>query len=157
MRAARLTGVLCAALLAAGCGSSAAASTTGTTTASHHQGAAAMTAEQITAAMQRAGFETGKVTAYTAASDPDHLLGRQGGYVSKTEWDLPDGSFDAIEVYPNAAGATKRTVYLSLFTGGLLGDGYDYQSGPDILRLSKALTPTQAVLAYSDFLTAVGV
>lgn len=162
-KSATLTGALCAALLVAGCGAAATTATTtgtaprSTTTAtpvSHHQG---LTAEQITAAMQRAGFRiAGKVTAYTAATDPDHLLGRQGGYTSKTEWSLPDGSFDSVEVYPDTAGATKRVAYLSLFSGGILGDGYDYQSGPVILRLSKALTPAQAAHAHSIFVSAAG-
>jgi hypothetical protein len=46
-----------------------------------------MTAETITAALYRAGLVKGKVIAYTAVTDPNHLLGRQDGYTSKTEWD----------------------------------------------------------------------
>lgn len=155
-KSAILTGALCAALLT-GCGAAATTShpttTTTTTTASS---AATPTAEQITAAMQRAGLKTGKVTAYTSATDPNHLLGRQGGYASKTEWSLPNGSTNSVEVYPTTAGATKRVAYLSLFSGGLAGDGYDYQNGTAILRLSAALTPAQAAVERTDFISAAG-
>jgi hypothetical protein len=111
-----------------------------------------MTAEQITAAMQHEGFKTGPVTAYTATTDPNHLLGRQGDYTSKTEWGGSDGShFNSIEVYPDAAGAAKRVQLLGAFEGTFLGDGYDYLNGADILRLSSLMTPGQAQLTDADF------
>jgi hypothetical protein len=155
-KSAKLTGWLCAALLAAGCGTSAASSAT----PAQHPTAAALhvqaeTAEQITAAMQREGFKTGKVTAYTAATDPNDLLGRQGGYTSMAGWSLADNTLNSVEVYPDAAEATKRVAYLNLFTGGLIGS-YVYQDGYAILMVSPSLTPTQAAAAHTDFVKAVG-
>lgn len=150
---AKLACVLCAALLAAGCGATATTSPTAPAATLQR----VMTAEQITTAMQHQGFKTGTVTAYTAATDPNHLLGRQGGYTSKTEWNSPNDTFDTIEVYPTTADATKRTDELHALSGSMIGDGYDYQQGPAILRLSTVLTPKQAGLAYSDFLTALGI
>lgn len=168
---ARLTGALCVALLAAGCGGATVASTSHTATAQSTPRTAhtatqtpvklsqrVLTAEQITTAIQAQGFEPkAKVTAYTAATDPNQELGRQFGYTSKTAWHEADGSVDAIEVYPTTAGATERAAILGSVSSGLIGDGYDYQQGPVILRLSKALTPLQAGLAYSDMLNVLDV
>jgi hypothetical protein len=167
---AKLAVALCTALLAAGCGAAttaashtATAQTTPGTSRTATQAPATvtqgvLTAEQVTTALQRQGFEPkAKVTAYTSKTDPNELLGRQGGYTSKTEWSEPDGSFDSVEVYPTTAGATERAAILGSISGGLIGDGYDYQQGPVILRLSKALTPLQAGLAYSDMLNALAV
>jgi hypothetical protein len=65
---------------------------------------------------------------YTAATDPNHLLGRQGGYTSKVAWQdhravtagTTDGTFigasidsgGGIEVFPEAAEAQARYHYL---------------------------------------------
>lgn len=164
---AKLVGALCTAafaLLAAGCGaattttaqSTPAASRTATQTPVRiTQGV--LTAEQVTASLQRQGIKTGKVTAYTAATDPNQLLGRQGGYTSKTEWDITGDTFNSIEVYPTTAGATERIAMLESISGGLIGDGYDYQQGPVVVRLSKVLTPLQAGLVYSDVINALDV
>jgi hypothetical protein len=165
---AKLTGALSAALLIAGCGGATATTAvkmssqpthaTATSTPASPHAQAVMTAEQITAAMQREGYKTGAVIAYTAATDPNNELGRQGGYTSKTAWDHTGDTFNGIEVYPTTAEATKRFNFLDAFAGGsLAGDGYDYQSKSAVLRLSPLLTPKEAAVVLHYFLNATGV
>lgn len=103
---------------------------------------AVLTAEQIA---QRMNLRD--VTAYAAATDPNHLLGRQGGYTSKINW--PNGS---IEVFSTPAEAQKREAYLQAFAGTLVGDGYDYLVGTYLLRIFDNQTPTQAHALETDFL-----
>ena len=79
------------------------------------------------------------LTAYNAATDPNHLLGRQGGYTSKINW-----SNGSIEVFSTQAQAQKRQTYLQAFAGTPFGDGYDYLVGAYLLRIFDSQTPTQA-------------
>lgn len=102
----------------------------------------ALNAEQIA---QRMNLR--HVTAYTAATDLNHLLGRQGGYTSKINW--PNGS---IEVFSTQAEAKKRKTYLLAFAGTPLGDGYDYLVGGYLLRIFDSQTPTQARALEAQFL-----
>lgn len=102
----------------------------------------ALTAQQIA---QRMNFR--HLTAYTAATDPNHLLGRQGGYTSKINW--PNGS---IEVFSTKAEAQKRKTYLLAFAGTPFGDGYDYLVGTCLLRIFDSQTPTQAHALEAEFL-----
>jgi hypothetical protein len=97
---------------------------------------APLTAEQIAACMHLR-----QVTAYTAATDPNHLLGRQGGYTSKVNW---RPGLSSIEVYPDASGAQTRLRYMQALQGTIVGDGYDYRDGGALLRLDRRYTPTQA-------------
>ena len=105
---------------------------------------------------------------YNATTDPNHLPGRQGGYTSKVAWADPRGAaHDAgdergsiglgggIEVFATPSLAAARLAYLKSFTAPL-GDGYDYQSGTAILRLSQYLTPAQASAYENAFSTAAG-
>ena len=101
-----------------------------------------LTAEQIAQRMKLR-----HVTAYTAATDPDHLLGRQGGYTSKINW--PNGS---IEVFSTRAEAQKRETYIQAFAGTFIGDGYDYLVGIYLLRIFDSQTPTQAHTLELKFL-----
>lgn len=105
------------------------------------------TAAKLASALRAAGLRLGHVTVYTASTDPNHLLGRQGGYTSKVEWRGGGG----IEVYPSVQGAEKRLAYLKTFTGTMIGDGYDYRAGTAILRLPNALTPAQARMWRTAF------
>lgn len=86
---------MAACALVAGCGSGAAgaagqASSTATssiaaqassTPRAPNAPSTGLTAEQVAHRMKLR-----HVTAYTAATDPNHLLGRQGGYTSKINW-----------------------------------------------------------------------
>jgi hypothetical protein len=102
----------------------------------HPTASAPSTAEQITACMHLRN-----VTAYTAVTDPNHLLGRQGGYTSKVNW---RPGLSSIEVYPDAPGAQNRLRYLQALQGTIVGDGYDYRDGGALLRLDSRYTPAQA-------------
>src|SRR5262249_24741687 len=129
--------------------------------ASHHPASAAALAARLRAA----GLPVRHLIVYTAASDPNHELGRQGGYTSKVAWADPRaagqeagdtrgviGLGGGIEAFPAAADARARHEYLRGFQPPF-GDGYDYLSGTAILRLSQYLTPAQARAYWAAFST----
>jgi hypothetical protein len=120
---------------------------------------AALTARQVAIALKAKGLPIRITAVYTAATDPNHLLGRPGGYASKIMFADPrsEGTQDAsggpdvteggsIEVYATHADAVRRAVYIETITQAapLLGTEYDYVSGGVLLRVSGNLTPTQA-------------
>jgi hypothetical protein len=123
----------------------------------------------LTARMKAAGLPIRDLIVYNAATDPNHLLGRQGGYTSKVAWvdpaavaagaGSPSGDpggtqfGGGIEVFPSAADAEARLAYLKAFRPPF-GDGYDYRVGSAILRLSNYLTPAQAAKFRTVFDTA---
>lgn len=92
-----------------------------------------------------------KVTALTAANDPNQMLGRQGGYTSKADVGSVNKFGVSIEVYATVAGASARFTYLQGFAGTFIGDGYDYESGKAILRLNSSYTPAQASALKARF------
>jgi hypothetical protein len=95
--------------------------------------------------MKAAGLPITGVIVYSATTDPNHLLGRQGEYTSKDAWVDPaavtagagspssnPGGIEfggGIEVFSTVADAEARLAYLA---------------GLAILRLSNYLTPAQA-------------
>ena len=96
----------------------------------------------IAARLKAAGQPVRALITYTAVSDPNHLLGRQGEYTSKVAWqdpralaagavspsDDPGGieNGGGIEVLPSVADAAQRLAELKSFKPPL-GDGYDYR------------------------------
>jgi len=145
--------------------------------AAHHPASAAVLAADLRAE----GLPVRRLIVYTAATDPNAELGRQGGYTSKVAWvdrravkayqagfkqdqlgfspGLPGERGDVsngggIEVFPTAAQAQARARYILGF-GPMLAGGYDYTSGGALLRLSKYLTPAQAQAYKADFTAAV--
>jgi hypothetical protein len=139
-------GVAAASLLTlTACGSAGAVSAPATASAPA-AARSALTASQIAQRM-----DIGSFTAYTAATDPNHLLGRQHEYTSKVNW--PGGS--SIEVFPDAQYAKAREAYVQAFTCPF-GDGYDYLDGTALLRLACALTPAQAKANEALFNKALG-
>ncbi len=87
--------------------------------------------------------------AYTASTDPNHLLGRQNGYTSKINWG-PDGNTGTIEVFPDQADAIARQDYIKGFTCPF-GFGYLTMQGTADLRLGCDLTPAQAAPIEARF------
>jgi hypothetical protein len=96
---------------------------------------------------------------YDGSTDPNHLLGRSGGYVSKasfTDSRIPPSSTGgaargdvllggSVEVYPSAAGAAARSRYIGGIAQAMPGIAeYDYLAGPVLVRVSGLLTPQQA-------------
>ena len=168
-----LIAVALAALAAAGCSSSTSHPAAGHTSAvsapnpsgSPHPASGAALAARLKAA----GLPVKHLIVYTAATDPNHEMGRQGGYTSKVAWVDPravkagagnpasdQGGTEfggGIEVFPTAAGAQARYQYLKGFKPPF-GDGYDYLYGRAILRLSQYLTPAQAHAYETVFATA---
>jgi hypothetical protein len=166
--------VLGAALVLAGCSSSSTTSqpsagisaVVSTPPAARHTASAAALAGDLKAA----GLPVQQLIVYTATTDPNHLLGRQGGYTSKVAWVDPRavkagagnpasdrGGIEfggGIEVFPDAASARARYERLRGFQPPF-GDGYDYLSGTAILRLSQYLTPAQAHAYRAAFTAAV--
>lgn len=121
---------------------------------------AVRTAEQVVADLA-AGVSTAKPTVvYTAESDPNRLLGRPNGYISKASFadtrikasevkDDEAGSVDrggSVEVYADEAGAAARKKYIddTMKAAPILGSEYSYVTGPVLLRVSQQLTPEQA-------------
>lgn len=114
-------------------------------------------AAQLVAVLQHAGLPITGVIVYTAATDPNSLLGRPTGYTSKVSWTdtrvpadttgqaaIVDGG--SIEVYPTGAGAKGRAAYIftSETAAPIIGTEYDYLTGAAIVRVSGKLTPDQA-------------
>lgn len=116
-----------------------------------------LTAEQVvTQLSQRIPTAKPGVT-YTAETDPNHLLGRPGGYTSKASFvdnridrnetlGSSPGSVElggSVEVFANEADAQKRKDFLKAI-GPPLANEYDYLNGAILLRVSDILTPKQA-------------
>jgi hypothetical protein len=102
---------------------------------------------------------TGALTnVYTADTDPNKLLGRPGGYLSKTAFSdsrvrpsLLGASVDSlgrggsVEVFGDEEAATTRHNYLQeIGKRAPVFTEYDYQNGPVLLRVSHQLSPSQA-------------
>ncbi len=126
------------------------------------------------AALLASVISTIKVTAvYTAATDPNHLQGRPGGYTSKSAFtdtaidqtqivgdDPGDVDFGGgFEVYPSSSGAMTRGEYIesAQTSTGILGHEYDYTAGPVLIRLSSYYTPTQAAAVAAAYAKVTGV
>ena len=116
---------------------------------------AGQSADQILQGLKAKGLPIGTVTTYTAANDPNHLLGRPGQYTDKVSFkDTRIGQGTgigvshggSIEVFATVQDAQKRFTYLqSLSTSGnALFAEYEYLDGVVILRISSQLTPDQA-------------
>jgi hypothetical protein len=124
--------------------------------------AAPLLAGTIVAALQTAGVPITHSTVYAADTDPNHKLGRPGGYTSKAAFedtrvkpsqarDRTAGAVDlggGVEVFPTPAEAVARGRFIQAALPGSQLDGeYDYAAGAVLLRLSEVLTPDQ-VTAY---------
>jgi hypothetical protein len=117
------------------------------------------TASSVVTYLQAKGLPISGLIAYDASTDPNHLLGRPNGYLSKVAWqdtripqtyqaDSP-GAVEwggGIEVYSTAQGAQNRASYMSSIEQAdpIVGTEYDYVLGPIVLRISGTFTPTTA-------------
>lgn len=107
-------------------------------------------AEQIASAL-RLTVQPG-YTAWTAATEPNHLLGRQGGYASKVNWGDPNevNLWGSIEVFPTQAAMMARLQEVDSLAPPF-GDGYDFASGDALLRLGAPYTPSAAKALGAQF------
>lgn len=120
-------------------------------------------ATTIVQRLKAAGMPVGDVVAWTAETDPNHLLGRPSQYISKATFRdtrIPataDPSVDAggdVEVFNNESDLKARKDYIEAIVKSTpLVVQYVYGSNVALLRLSKILTPDQAA-QYQQALTA---
>src|SRR6266480_2792812 len=131
---AALVAMAVAAALAAGCSNTITKTYTGGPVTSAPVTPAAVPhspASALAARLKAAGLPVTHLIVYTAATDPNHEMGRQGGYTSKVAWQdrraikagAGDPSSDSggtefgggIEVFPTVADAEARYQYLRGF------------------------------------------
>ena len=119
---------------------------------------AAPTATRMASYFASKGLPVTGIITYNATTDPNHLLGRPTGYLSKAAWadtriaPMPGVSAGDVslggsaEVFATSTLATKRAQYLTAIESAapILGSEYDYLLGPVLVRISGQLTPQQA-------------
>jgi hypothetical protein len=125
------------------------------------------TASSLTTYLQAKGLPITGLIVYDSSTDPNHLLGRPTGYLSKDAWQDPridqsDQSSEpggiqfggGFEVFSTAQAAQERASYISTLdqSSSLFGSEYDYVLGPILMRISGTFTPTTAQ-TYGDALT----
>lgn len=156
-----ITTLTAAALLAlAGCSGDNAGSETvdtkpSSSAASSTPAAETPDAESVVKSLAESIGDAQPATVYTAATDPNNLLGRPGGYTSKA--DFTDGrakpklddevqNGGSVEVYADPAEAEERATFVAetLDKMKIFGTEYHYLKGGILLRVSGALTPEQA-------------
>jgi hypothetical protein len=114
-----------------------------------------LTAGQVARRLKAHGLPVAGIEVFTAADDPDHLLGRPGEYTSKSEFadsritgEAGQGvtAGGSVEVFADQAGAVRRARYIQALVQAapVLGAEYDYVAGGVLLRVSGQLTPAQA-------------
>jgi hypothetical protein len=111
-------------------------------------------ATEVARRLAEQGMPVSDIATTTEDNDPNDMLGRQGGYLSRATFVLPGAEGGAeqdterggsIEVWPTDDAAVKRWEYLKGFQSSpLLGDGYDYVFGPAVLRIAKEVKPSVA-------------
>lgn len=160
-------GFVTAVVLLAGC------SSTGSTTASPStssestssvkavpaEKSEAVTAQQAVANLAKSIPHLKLVRVYDEANDPNHLLGRPGGYTSKAAFsdsrvagaDVEGLDKDAIErggsveVFRTEEEAKSRAKYIETIAKSMpSATEYHYIAGATLIRVSSLLTPDQA-------------
>ncbi|MFF6877014.1 hypothetical protein ACFY9S_17060 [Streptomyces sp. NPDC012474] len=162
-----VVGLALAGALVSGCsstGSSDNASSASSKGANSEAAASAEKSDALTAKQAVAGLKNfipglKLVRDYTEASDPNHLLGRPGGYTSKAAFsdsrvssaDVEGLGEDAVErggsveVFKTAEEARARAKYIETIAKSMPGaTEYHYIAGGILIRVSNLLTPTQA-------------
>ena len=150
--------LLATAPLLAGCSADTAVAGTRPTATTHRAPVGLGTAEQVAAYLEQGISSMSTSVVYTAATDPDHLLGRSGGYRSKaafTDSRIQPGEVagtgaspvdlgGVIETYATAGQARARAAHLQATLSGLDAAEYHYYAGASLIRVSRILTPVQA-------------
>lgn len=136
------------AVLLAGCGSPASENTMADAAKP-----VALTAEQVTSELEKAGLPLTNVSIVTAANDDNQLLGRPNQYTSKVFFfdkrhaktaDSNDGE-NTVEVFANSDDAKRRRDYVDEIAKSMpMVTQYQVLQGRTLVRLDKALTPAEA-------------
>lgn len=110
-----------------------------------------LTAAEVYQGLKAAGLPIGKYVEYTAETDSNKLLGRPGQYIGKVNFedsriDEDTNNLDnSIEVFANETDLNNRAAYVKAITEKVpFLVQYQYVHKNVLLRLHKALTPTQA-------------
>lgn len=108
----------------------------------------ALTAAEVTTAFKDQGLPIDKVEVYTAENDPNTLLGRPNQYVGKANFvdtrHPSEEADNAVEVFANVEDAKARHDYVeSIAKSAPMFAQYLILSGNTLVRLEKALTPTE--------------
>jgi hypothetical protein len=156
----RRLGLLALVLFVGGCGGAKTATATSSSTTKATVGShVPESAEDVLAIFQAKGLPIAETIDYSAATDPNHLLGRPHGYTSKVAWhdtrtEMTDsvntlGSNDGgtVEFFDNADDAKSRYDYVDNIqksVGALSGNDYQYLHGTYVMRIAGKLTPDQA-------------
>jgi hypothetical protein len=121
-------------------------------------------AATVVARLKAMGLPIGVVVVFTAATDPDQLLGRPGQYVSKAAFAdtrLPDSpeigvaGGGSIERFTSGSELRVRKGFLEASVkASEIPDEYDYVVNLTLLRLSRALTSDQAAQYQQALATA---
>jgi hypothetical protein len=113
-------------------------------------------AKAVVDALVAAKLPVTKVVVQTEDTDPNDLLGRPNGYVSRASFDVPGGDPEAdtgqvsrggaVEVFADAAGAAARKQHIQelMKSNPILGTEYDYVNGPVLLRITGKVKPSVA-------------
>jgi hypothetical protein len=128
------------------------------------------TAEQVVTELAKRIPTVTPGVVFTAETDPNRLLGRPTGYLSKasfTDSRIPaeevtgtgEGAVErggSVEVFADEQGAQRRMHFIKNIASGFpAAVEYDYTLGPVLLRVARALTPAQAA-EYQKALAAIG-
>ncbi|MEU7842672.1 hypothetical protein AB0B39_17110 [Micromonospora sp. NPDC049114] len=117
-----------------------------------------LTAEQVLANLTAAKLGLTKGAVQDEDTDPNDLLGRPNGYLSRASADLPGGDPEAekfgidrglvVEVFAAAADVDRRSEYIqtALKSAPILGTEYHYRAdnGRVLVRVSGKVKPTAA-------------
>ena len=124
------------------------------------------TAAAVLARLATTGVPISNPLVQDETTDPNKLLGRPNGYLSRASFDIPGGDLEAdphtigrggvIEVYTTEAAARARAAYLQETSKAapILGTEYDYVRGPVLLRITGDVTPSVAAQFEAAFLKA---
>jgi len=117
------------------------------------------TAEQVAATLEQSVPTMTTTMVYSAATDPEHLLGTAHGYLSRVAFDdsrvqpadvAGDKPYDverggSVETFVTSAQAHERAESIENGSLGPVASGeYHYYVGGSLIRVSEILTPFQA-------------
>lgn len=136
----------------------AASATSAASAASPQSPPTRLDAAQVVERLKAGGVPVASTLVITEANDPNKLLGRPNGYVSKVELvdsrvpvadrgtpgNVDDGA--SVEVFADAERAAARAAFIQGIakTSPALANEYDYVKGTVLVRVTGNLTPTQA-------------
>ncbi len=96
-------------------------------------------------------------TVYDENTDPNKLLGRPNGYLSKAEFTdsrVKTEKAGSVEVFEDANGAEARAEYIQALGKTPMLAEYTYVKGNVVVRVDKAMAPSDAK-AYEDALNEI--